>query len=289
MSRLQTKWIEDGAITAPKLNADVKSASTDLTTDPTKLIDRQTLQAVLDKLQAGLDIQEDVLDVQVDTTLDPGGSPVAGDRYVITAPGSLHANFGTITGVSAGDIVEYDGAAFVVMYDVSAEEGTTGSALVWDRTGGRFLRYDASAQDWVEFGGLAGVTAGDGIAKSGDVISADVDGVTVIIDGSGKIASVQKSFAQKVFAIDSAVATAGYFELPLRLDAGDLANVAVYAVGGPAQVNKQAVGATGATPDFDVINPGTGNSQVHVNLNGGATGLSGVIGDGDLLIVIYPA
>jgi len=290
MSKLQTKWIEDGAITAPKLNADVKSASTDLGTDPGKLLDRETLQKVLDRFQAGLDIQEDVLWVQVDASLDPGATPSTGDRYVIAAPGNLHANFGTISGVGAGDIVEFDGAAFVVMYDVSAEEGSAGSALVWDRAGSIFLRYDGSALDWVEFGGFSGVTAGDGIQKTGDVISADVDGTSVYINSVGKIAAVSKSAKQAVVAVDAAMEAAGAFDLPARLAAVDLANVTILAVGGPAQVNKQALGALpGVTPDFDVINPATGNSQIHINDSGGATGLSNVIADGDILIVLYPA
>jgi hypothetical protein len=54
-------------------------------------------------------------------------------------------------------------------------------------------------------------------------------------------------------------------------------------LGGPMQVNKQAVGTSGATGDFDVLN----NTQVHINTNGGATGLSGDIGEGDILILEY--
>ncbi len=289
MSKLQTKWIEDGAITAIKLNADVKSPSTDLGTDGAKLLDRQTLQKVLDNFQAGLDVQEDVLGVQADATLDPGATPGAGDRYIITAPASLHANFGTIAGLEAGDIVEFDGSTFVVMYDVSVKEGVSGSALAWDRGAGVFLRYDATAQDWVEFGGMSGVTAGDGISKTGDVISAEVDGVSVYIDGSGKIAAVQKTGTQKMFAIDAPISAAGYFELPVRLPASDLANVTVQVVGGSIQVNQQAVGTTGATPDFAAVNPGTGNTRVHINANGGISGLTGVIADGDTLVVVYPA
>jgi len=53
--------------------------------------------------------------------------------------------------------------------------------------------------------------------------------------------------------------------------------------GGPHQVNKQSVGATGASPDFDVLS----STQVHINNNGAATGLSGDIAAGDILIIEY--
>ena len=67
------------------------------------------------------DFQPDVLDIQVDASLDPGASPTLGDRYILTDTGNLHANFGSISGVQDDDIVEYNGSAFVVAYDVSVE------------------------------------------------------------------------------------------------------------------------------------------------------------------------
>lgn len=90
----------------------------------------------------GFDFQIDVLNTQVDATLDPGVSPTTGDRYIITNSAALHANFGTITGVGNGDIVEYDGSNFVVEYDVSVQgEG----AKVWDRNANKFANWDGSA------------------------------------------------------------------------------------------------------------------------------------------------
>ena len=64
--------------------------------------------------------QQPVLDLQVDATLDPGASPSIGDRYLITNSAALHANFGSPT-VSDNDILEYDGSAFVVVWDASAQ------------------------------------------------------------------------------------------------------------------------------------------------------------------------
>jgi hypothetical protein len=171
MSRLQTKWIEDNAVTFDKLNEDVKSVSTDLSVDSGKLVNRETLQKVLDNFQAGLDVQEDILGVQVDIELDPG-MPSAGDRYVIGNAAQTHPAFGAIADIEDGDIVEYDGGTFVVMYDVSVREGSTGSAIVWNRGTGEWLMY--SDTGWRKFGGLSGVTAGDGLVKSGDVMSVNL-------------------------------------------------------------------------------------------------------------------
>lgn len=116
---------------------------------------------------SGLDFQKDVDGVQVDNTLVP--SLVTGSRYIITNPGSLDAGFGTITGLGANDIVQYNGTAFIVAYDVSVQgEG----ALVWDKASDTYQRYDGTA--WSEFGGLAGVTAGIGLIKTGNVIDVNL-------------------------------------------------------------------------------------------------------------------
>ena len=186
----------------PDVTIDVVVAQliNDSGTSSSDLWSASKIQSQIDQAVAGLDFQADVLDIQVDATLDPGASPTTGDRYLITNSASLHANFGTITGVADDDIVEYDGANFVVAYDVSTEgEG----ALVWDRASNTFQRYDGTA--WTEFGGLSGVTAGTGLTKSGNTINAvggdgivvnadelevDPDNVTVELsatDGNGKV------------------------------------------------------------------------------------------------------
>ena len=155
-------------VTIHRLINDLGSAATDLWS-------AQKIGAEIELAISGLDFQPDVLNYQVDATLDPGVTPTTGDRYIISAPGTMHANFGTITGVGANDIVEYDGAVFVVAYDVSVEgEG----ALVWNRNNDYFMVYDGTS--WSEFGGLAGVTAGTGLTKTGNVINAIAgDGIIV--------------------------------------------------------------------------------------------------------------
>lgn len=103
----------------------------------------------VDTLVQGIHWQEPVLDRQVDNTLDPGASPTTGDRYIIEDSGNLHANFGTITGVGDDDIVEYNGSAFVVVWDASVE-GEGGAAWVQDED--KIYTFNGTA--WVAFGNI---------------------------------------------------------------------------------------------------------------------------------------
>jgi len=81
--------------------------------------------------------------------------------------------------------------------------------------------------------------------------------------------------------VTSGEVTAGYFSLsttPVNAQ-----SVRVFPARGPGQVNKQIIGATGITPDFDVLN----STEVHINNNGAATGLSGHISVNDELVIVY--
>lgn len=139
-------------------------------TNPNDAVNLSQLDAAL----AGLDFQPDVDAYVADgATQFPGtGLPAAatGQRYIIADTSALDVAWGTITGVGDNDIVEYNGSAWVVAYDVSVQgEG----ALVWDRAANYFQRWDGSS--WQEFGGLAGITAGAGLQKSGNVLSLELD------------------------------------------------------------------------------------------------------------------
>lgn len=150
---------------SPALSGTPTSPTAAAGTATTQIASTAFVREAVDRALAGLDFQKDVLAVQTDATLDPGATPTAGDRYVITNAAALHANFGTISGVADNDIVEHDGSAFIVAYDVSAKgEG----ALAWDRAQNRWVRYDGAT--WDTFGGLAGVTGGVGI----DVVGSDI-------------------------------------------------------------------------------------------------------------------
>lgn len=130
--------------------------------DAVRLIDLETALS-------GLDFQPDVLNIQVDNTLDPTATPADGARYIVTDTANLHANFGTIADVGNNDIVEYVGSAFVVKYDVSVKGP---GALAWNRAGTYWQRFDGT--NWADFGGLAGVTAGVGLTKTGNLIEVNL-------------------------------------------------------------------------------------------------------------------
>ena len=120
-------------------------------------------KAYSDSQLAHMNWQEDVLAVQVDAVLDPGATPAFGDRYIITAPASLHSNFGTITGVGVDDIVVYNGTAFEVAFDISVEGTLAEGTLAWSVASAAFVRYVTS---WTEFAGLNSLNAGVGLSKS---------------------------------------------------------------------------------------------------------------------------
>lgn len=158
-------------------NADIHREINDSGTGGTDLWSAAKIGTTVDQAIVGLDFQADVLDTQTDGTLDPA-PPTQGDRYIITSSGTMNVNFGSITGVEDGDIVEYNGAEFVVAYDVSVEgEG----ALAWDRDADAFMKWDGSS--WTEFGGLSGVTAGQGLTKTNNTMDVGAgDGIDVAAD-----------------------------------------------------------------------------------------------------------
>ena len=132
-------------------------------------------KAFVEAFVASLDFQKDInaYVANANTTAPGVGLPAAatGQRYILASnTGSLNAAWGTIAGVGDNDIVEYDGTDWFVAYDVSVQgEGV----LVWNRDQNYFMRWDGTS--WDEFGGLAGITAGAGLIKSGNVLSIELD------------------------------------------------------------------------------------------------------------------
>lgn len=181
-------------------------------TDAARLIDVQSALS-------GLDWQSDVLDIQVDNTLVP--SLVEGARYIITNAASLNAGFGVIAGVQDNDIVEYDGAEFVVAYDVSSQgEG----ALVWDQASDTFQRYNGV--DWSEFGGLAGITAGIGLTKSGNTLSVNLGAGIAQLPTDEVGVDLYSSSALMLTVDGTTDSTATAAQLSLRLDGPTLSKSA---------------------------------------------------------------
>lgn len=104
----------------------------------------------VDSAIQGLSWDQPVLAIQTDNTLDPGASPTTGDRYIISNAASLHANFGSITGLGDDDIVQYDGVDFIVVFDASVEGA--GEAVYNDNDVNSYV-YNGTA--WVPLGGSA--------------------------------------------------------------------------------------------------------------------------------------
>ncbi len=90
-----------------------------------------------------------------------------------------------------------------------------------------------------------------------------------------------ESAKQEMHVITSGENTSGLFTLsenPVNAQ-----SVQVSVVDGVPQNNKQTLGSSGATADFDVLN----TNELHFNNNGAATALSEDIGTGDILIINY--
>lgn len=134
--------------------------------------------------------QESVLGVQEDATLDPGASPALGARYILTNTAALNANFGTITGVGDGDIVEYNGSAFEIAFDASANAS---GAQAYNEADNTFYTYNETSwanldlsgkQDISEknqANGYAGLDA-NGLLDPSQIPDFSITNVTVVAD-----------------------------------------------------------------------------------------------------------
>lgn len=241
---------------------------TGVPTDPNHVIRKADLDAAV----AGLDFQPDVIDVQVDASLDPGASPTTGARYIITNAANLHANFGTISGLQDNDIVEYDGSQWVVAYDVSVQgEG----ALAWVQAQDKFYKYDGVV--WTEFGGLAGVTAGDGLYKSGNTmnigaadtsIALEPDAIRVNVDGLTLEVDAGQGVRVKASGIDETHISSTSFGPTISGGSGTLIDVVGYTVVSGATVARKreftvTITGGGAT---DTITHGLNTQHVNVSV-----------------------
>jgi hypothetical protein len=149
-------------------------------------------------------------------------------------------------------------------------------------------------------------TAGDGILQEGSgALAMDINGLAnteTVADNADLIAVYDQTDGRvekmtranflsgvgggntrtmEAHKITAGEVTNGYFTLANSpATAGE---VSCTPVGGPEQMNKQIVGATGVTPDFDILS----TNQLHFNNNGAATGLSAELAQDDVVIVEY--
>lgn len=101
------------------------------------------------------------------------------------------------------------------------------------------------------------------------------------VRSNGVTRSIDEEIKTEMHKVTAGEVTAGYFTL--SSNPVNAQSVRASVVGGIPQVNKQVVGATGATPDFDILS----TNQFNINNNGAATGLSGDIAQDDILIIAY--
>ena len=114
------------------------------------------------------------------------------------------------------------------------------------------------------------------LQRTDDIPAVRIDGQNYRLEVEG-VSRVN----QEMHKITAAETAQGYFllsEIPV-----DATAVTVDVYRGPRQVNKKVIGASGAIPDFDVLN----QNQLHFNNNGGATGLRSYITTDDVLIIVY--
>lgn len=163
--------------------------------DANDVATKSFVESQIDKAIAGFDFQADVKAVQRDTSLIPS-TPVKGDRYVITAPSNLDTAFGTIEGLEAGDIVEYDGTKFVVSYDVSvAGDGI----LLFSQAEGQYFKFIDGV--W-SYGGLTVITAGNGLQDTDGTFSVKVDNSTIGLNVGNQLEILNQAVTRAKLGLD---------------------------------------------------------------------------------------
>jgi hypothetical protein len=219
------------------------------------------------------------------------GSDVAGDGLTggngsdldVQPDATGGANLAKVVNVSANGVavkvddtsVEENGSGQLGVKDNGIDENKLNTSVAGEGlTGG-----GGSALD-LDVNGLVEDTAPD---NADFLVFWDVtEGVHNKVKKSDLLAGASsEQIKQEMHLITAGEDTNGYFTLS-QTPSNDQ-SVRVSVVGGPRQVNKAAVGATGATPDFEMVS----NTQLHFNNNGAGTGLSEEMESGDTLIIEY--
>lgn len=166
-----------GSVAFGKLkSADIE---TTLTGSSSKIPRADAVKNYVDAAAVGIEILGDVIDSVTAVTAPP--SENEGDRYIITDSSTPNAGWdGVITG--DGDIVQFASGFWTLATDVSADDASK-ALLTWNTTDGIWLKLDAGGTTWTEHGGLAGVTAGAGLTKTGNTIDANVDNSSIEVSG----------------------------------------------------------------------------------------------------------
>ena len=221
-----------------------------------------------------------VVSVQADTT---GGANLAEAINVSSNGVAIKIDDSTI-GVNASDQLEVKDAGITeTQLNTSVAgaglNGGAGTALSVDPadliTGGSAeIDGDKLNIDWNPSNYTPATTPAE--ASDVDDLTAHLYGIDQAIAGIST-----ENIKQEMLKISSSDVTNGY--VTLSESPTNAQSVRVTIVEGPMQVNKQTVGSTGVTPDFDVLN----TNELHFNNNGAASGLSEEIVEDDVLIIEY--
>ena len=235
-----------------------------------------------------------------------GGSDVVGTDALIYAQFSGAGSISAGTGLTKnGNTIDIGSGATGNINGVNIAADAI-SAAVDDSTIEIASNLLALKDDGVTGAKLAAAVAGEGLKQDGSGnLDVDIDSLTVthttpddtdfiaIVDtaGSGntekmtvanfKAGLSSENIGCEAHLITSGESTAGYFTLAQTPTGAGCVRLQI--LGGITQINKQIVGATGATPDFDVLS----STQLHFNNNGAATGLTEDIETDDVVLVQY--
>ena len=233
-------------------------------------------------------VQTNAGSISAGVGLTKNGSTLNVGSGVVETRGGISFTADDIAVAPDGATLEVDGVTDQVQVkDLGITTGKIAADAV-DRTkinadvAGTGLTQEAGGELGLDIPGLTDLSATPAVADSLALYDADVGAhreVTI-----AELSAAMPSGAtrvQEMHLVTAGDVAAGYFTLGQNPLAAT--QVFVTPVRGPGQVNKQCVGATGVTPDFDVLS----TNQLHVNNNGAASGLSAHIGINDVLIIDY--
>lgn len=169
-----------------------------------------------------------------------------------------------------------DGTGLLEVPDAGITETQLNSSVAGEGiTGGAGSALDFSPND---------ITTAETTPDNADLIGIWDDTASAVrkmTRGNFLTGAVATTSVQEAHLITAGEDTNGYFTL--ANNPSTAGEVTLFVEKGVQQINKQIVGATGASPDFDLLS----SDQIHFNNNGAATGLTEDLGTGDIVFVQY--
>lgn len=162
---------------------------------------------------------------------------------------------GTTTSLTLTRTADFDESSEVVANAaVFIEEGTNNGDTGWTLTTDNPITVNTDAQTWVQFTGVGSIIAGDALSKTGNQLDVNVDGVTIVVNGSDNLQVPNGGIDTAQLADDSVTA--------LKLNA-DVAGLGLtQAAGGELDVNVDGVTLEIVTDTVQVADGGIGTTQL---------------------------